>query len=1282
MEYQLSSLEHKEAQRTLSSQEIEEIEETLSPEEVEIVEEIEEHKIRHDDPQGVFNRIVHKLKKVRNFFSTVWQKKEPSEPQAHEKVYYGASDVRVTPESFEEIKKQQEEVVEEAKIPIPEPLSVSEYSQFFYIDPTKSYKKPYRHLTNEGWQALQGKLNSLADENGVLSTTKLKLLVEGLETSYRNTSVATRDDEQHYNATQARVLRKKIKEIEGRGEKEVKADIYTWLTEKSESGRLKLTEEGRSVLRYQLLHKVGVYPDGRINQGQLDSFINRLKVSYVNKKKKDLSPEDHFHMLAVRSLEVRRKRMADFDIRESVRVSNSPWQKLLEDIKELPHYRETPTGLVQESLIVPLAAKIWEETTKFCDEEGSSYNRSLDQTMIYRIVAERIDQRFRELLTTYGPARLDLEGDFSRIALHVLGGKTEATLTDDEVKERLSQQLKLAVLQARVETEAPDYILKFLEAEGKEVKTLEQATGRFESEKYLYNHLLQEEKRGRLTPSQKGTLEGLRVLKEQADAFKKRQPELYDLFGTAISDKEKQRLNKLEELEKKESLGEGGLLSDDDRFELNSSRGQIATFEKTQEETKLHASLVESEEDLVTALEYVWSAQGSSRLEIIGGLLSEPWFPDELRKDYEEEREKLVLEKGKERKGVIGANLGRMAKVERALQGISRRLRRKDLDIPSSRGKLQSLYERHLKWLADDYKQAQFKWQLICGLRLLMIGTNLAAGAVHGTTGIGEAGLKEQFESPEHSLLSHDSPGHVDIQQTIHNVGEVVRNGLELVKGLFYKGVTTFEVKSATPTSEELQERLLEYGVTPEVPVTGAEEHKTVTPPEDIPSPEKDEANDIPPIVSPSEYEVESPIATPEVLPSVSEFLLTSGDHSVWNMFLDARLDRLERMPTQEQQVYLGTIGGAENLNNEIICLGIIGTDRTTEGGHRSYEFGHTDQAHLVCYNIRENTATVVTIPRHLDLPENDGGADVAAVTWRDNPESQSGRDRPMGHEIFMRTFTDMSGMPVDGVVEFSMDGAAQFIDAFFPQGVKITIEQGEGFVPENEVLGRIAGYKEGGYKAFAEGETYRFDGEALVAFMRSRFTSKEGYFDREKRASDVMGQLIKVLVDNVQDDPIAALQLLGSATDNMEEIENKGGIRVTWGIEVDDPDPEQAGEKSKLASDFAEILFNSFQDGGNIANLLKLIAAGKLTLPAIQRFQLSPTSEEEALQVVRLNDVIDWEGEKVVSDLVVKGHHHEFSRDPFGYWEDVRNFLRPRINPERTEEPQGTADTPPEKAP
>lgn len=298
--------------------------------------------------------------------------------------------------------------------------------------------------------------------------------------------------------------------------------------------------------------------------------------------------------------------------------------------------------------------------------------------------------------------------------------------------------------------------------------------------------------------------------------------------------------------------------------------------------------------------------------------------------------------------------------------------------------------------------------------------------------------------------------------------------------------------------------------------------------------------------------------ATPEKIEKIQTLELLRKYYT--DSVLPGRINHLNNLSKEDRQKIFESIGGPENIDNGLVTIAILGKDTTGDrfGADKDGNpLGRNDQSVVVIIDINNNQISVVSIPRTIAIPAGMYGKstpdNINGLTWIDQAHpTQDGGYVPLDREIAQRVITDAVGYYLDGMVEFDFESTATLIDSLFPDGVKI--EMSDSFVPENDVLGRISGWKKGGYKPFVEGKTYRFNGEAIVALLRARETRKEGAYQRESDASRVIAQLIEQMVKEFLsvDTPqalgnrIESIKLLAEST---EQLEDSGNLRAHfWG--------------------------------------------------------------------------------------------------------------------------------------
>jgi lysophospholipase L1-like esterase/anionic cell wall polymer biosynthesis LytR-Cps2A-Psr (LCP) family protein len=689
-------------------------------------------------------------------------------------------------------------------------------------------------------------------------------------------------------------------------------------------------------------------------------------------------------------------------------------------------------------------------------------------------------------------------------------------------------------------------------------------------------------------------------------------------------------------------------------------RNQIAANQREKEELILDTSAlmerrqvieqmlptIQNEEDLAQALFEVWVNHDNMESEdIFHQLLSLSWIPEDVAARLVKGKN-LEVEGSKGKIVRFGANmLHRIATLIHPDQQTENVFDHMYADIIAKKD--QTYHHPSMKTalgLIDlTHESETHTWmKKISVLRLLLVGASAAEGTLGRPTGASEINLQQILEnSPDAHQMSSDTGVIGDIAKTIAGIGTFFTRIFDKnPQGFELAGQTTPTAQENSVRLQELQQKLQETATTP------VEQAK---PPSETPPVQ----STLPPTPTTMPTEIPKPTENHEVesLPSIFEYMI--GEQSgLFQSVYAARISHLESLPKAEQQQYISSIGGLENLKTTTICMGLVGED-TNET--RGFKYGRADMSHVLCYDPKNNVLTDVTIPRHMVLPEN-SGYDISQATWRDNSETQSGRTTPLGLKIIQSAMTHLTGMPIDGVFSFNIDSAATLIDKILPEGLDYTVQEGEGFVPGNEVLGKISGYTTGGYVAFKEGKTYHFKGESLVAFMRDRFTSEHGYYSREERSGGAITEIIKVVMDSIKDNPTGAVAAFADLSGTISEMEANRGLRVETDIAVQ-TDSAHPDQHSHSLGAIVGSFMKSISLPQNIAGLLKS-AAQKIDLkPEIQRFSISPVAEQPQLQVAILpgND----------SSLLVPKDQlkNPALSNPNQYWHTIRDFLHNEIS-------------------
>lgn len=394
------------------------------------------------------------------------------------------------------------------------------------------------------------------------------------------------------------------------------------------------------------------------------------------------------------------------------------------------------------------------------------------------------------------------------------------------------------------------------------------------------------------------------------------------------------------------------------------------------------------------------------------------------------------------------------------------------------------------------------------------------------------------------------------------------------------------------------------------------------------------------------ETETPESVSTPEKIEKVETLELLRRYYN--ETILPGRINHLDTLSKEDRLKVFEAIGGPENIDNGLFTVAIMGKDTTGDryGADKDGNpLGRNDQTIVVLVDINNNQVSAVSVPRDLALPAKMYGEATPntfnGLTWINQFHStENGGYVPLDREVAQRVITDAVGYYVDGMVEFDFESTATLVDSLFPDGVKI--EMSDTFVPENEILGKISGYRKGGYNAFQEGQTYKFKGEAIVALLRARETRKGDSYQRENDASRIVSQLMMQMVTQfaeVQSPTELAdrLESLKSLMESTDSLENTGHLRGHFW-----------GEDQKPSSVFLDLLGKVGVDGmWNTARAYQTY--GDEVIPEFSYF--SPSTEDMV--------AAPWYEHKVVfPEGVDPKDPYQQQRDPLVFW----SFLRENV--------------------
>lgn len=1109
------------------------------------------------------------------------------------------------------------------------------------------------HLTESGLYNLQQIVDDFAKKYGTenrpvpskLTIDQVTGLISAFESNYATVKAGDRTAEQQFFATAARLYRAEIKKAEASGNNSLDTNVFQLLVEKSKHNRTSLSAEGRHYIQSLVRMSGCENAPNQLNPEKTFALIDNLKAEAQS----TTGAESHFKRLAARSLEWKLDKQIEVGAYQSMDVSNSPWERVVHTLAEAgiggPNLHNEA---FVRMLIAPHVTEVFRKISEFANSQNGGQN--LELGLLTHTFAENLNTQLQQVLDANSSTSDKLS---PATVIH----QAFQLMADASSEEDLgtNELIEIAVCKVKYLSQMPQFLI---DRSKQELAILDNLLGDNGGiNKFILEQIGATD--GNNTNIDIGLLQTAVKTQFQPPA----------LSGDIVSQLVPQSPPQIDN----PTLEDENLISHlqsqfGDQFSRNQALEMVMNLENRRKSltTQISEDQIKTDylqnsvgdvydrDSLADSLNAYWtSSENILPEESSEVLLQAAWLPKDLK-------DRLLGEQNEAR---VNAELtkhkaGLKEKLYKFGSGVSEKI--KHLLVPSRTAPL-AITERYQQLLQSRRDIAQkivdntdFAAlaeseinQTIERNQKLFKAINLSR-VVMSVIGLSSETLSTFSDGAnlQHLIEDPTPPPSDDIFAKVH----------DFINDIFVPkdGLTIY---GQNVSAEQNQQHIAALAQT-EIPHSPhlPDHHQHINLPDGL-------ENTI--VDSPDVDLPDVPENTGESQ-TIFEFLLGKGS-ALHDIIVAARLDHLESLTPEQQSNYLSAIGGAENLNTARICLGIIGEDSTADTGARPYEYGHADQTHLMCYDPDTNTLTDISFPRHLKLPENDGGFDVTQATWRDNPETGSNRSAPQGLDILQQAMVDAIGVPVDGVLSLNMDAAVTVIDSIFPNGIQYPIGEGEGFVPQNESLGQITGYAPNGYQPFEEGKIYTFNGRQIVDFLRSRFTSADGSYSREERAGGVLGRVAKLMIDQIKTDPVNAITKLSGLGGTFKSLEASGDLRYNLDVEVTTP----SGESSRKINDVASVMADSLLTPGNLASLATIATQG-VDAPSVNRFSLSPSAEQAALQVVSQ----DNNGSSLVPrDQQNQPQYH----NPLAYWQQVRDFFGGVFNPEPTPESNvETVESPP----
>ena len=398
--------------------------------------------------------------------------------------------------------------------------------------------------------------------------------------------------------------------------------------------------------------------------------------------------------------------------------------------------------------------------------------------------------------------------------------------------------------------------------------------------------------------------------------------------------------------------------------------------------------------------------------------------------------------------------------------------------------------------------------------------------------------------------------------------------------------------------------------------------------------------------------------------------LILGGD--ILNQFIKARDERVAAMSEADRAAYFELIGGEEQLSAPTITIGLLGMD--ADGRPEGRVGSRADQIHILRIDTRTLKIDIASVNRDVMAPELNGDP-INSMTWVKQDKWAQGVTEFHEPEVARAILENVSGEPIDGVIQFNFNSFITLIDNLFPEGVAITIGEGEGFDLDTQFIleerGQLA-VNDLRYRQFIEGKTYVFTGQEALDYVRSRKTSST--FSREDKAGDVIVTLLSLVGNQVLEDPGSFVSNLPKLFPTIEQLEATHDLAMQWDVDV----PHQGQEVPVNLHQYMRIIWEALKNFmSNPAVMTQVLALAESTpMPSQSRTSMVSNPEQDMALILhsdaRGDKFLLTNGQGVVTEPIPENAR--------SYWSIFRRLFqgsKPEtismpevINPEPTQEP------------
>lgn len=219
----------------------------------------------------------------------------------------------------------------------------------------------------------------------------------------------------------------------------------------------------------------------------------------------------------------------------------------------------------------------------------------------------------------------------------------------------------------------------------------------------------------------------------------------------------------------------------------------------------------------------------------------------------------------------------------------------------------------------------------------------------------------------------------------------------------------------------------------------------------------------------------------------LSVLLVLSSIMFVGATFLDSRLLKKSNIDQEENGKFESVI---ESPNENVSYFLVCGVDLSEN---------LTDVIMVVCYDLANNQASILQIPRDTFITSDDGRANASNKVNAIYGNARKGESKI---KALMRCINSKFGLPIDHYATITIKGTEKVID--IAGGVDITLERSITLIDDTT--------KPQQKKTFEAGDVH-LDGQWGTAFIRHRSSYAQGDLGREKAQRSFYAAFLKKMI-------------------------------------------------------------------------------------------------------------------------------------------------------------------------